>query len=182
MISLSVKAELNKAAKDFPRLAKKIPRLAANALNETAVYVRKEGITKVARELRLPRTIVAKRLTLSGEKKGDRIVLRRATAGRLVAVLNTYVRGIPVTQVAGAQTKRPGGGVKAKGGRFYQGAFKAKGQVFKRIGRTRTPLMVPKIGVRELLAKEFGAIFDRDGRRVFSQRLGRRLQFELTRS
>jgi len=182
MIQLNVKVELNDAAKRFPTLARKIPRLAANALNETAVYVRKEGITKVATELKLPRSIVGKRFSLSGEAKRDRITLRKATAGNLAAVLNTYVRGIPVSQVAGVQLKRKGGGVKAKGGRFYEGAFKAKGLVFKRQGPQRTPLMVPKIGVRELLDKEFRGIFDRDGRRVFSERLRRRLQFEVSRS
>ena len=182
MINLSVKVELNDAARRFPALAKRIPRYAATALNETATFIRKEGIRQVAKELRLPVSIVGKRFDLLGNQKANRVLLRRATAGNLTATLNTYVRGIPVFQVAGLQTKRPGGGVKAKGGRFYQGAFKAKGLVFKRRSPDRYPLMLPKIGVRQILNRTFADLFDREGRRIFARRLGRRLQFELTRS
>jgi hypothetical protein len=45
-----------------------------------------------------------------------------------------YVGGIPVYQVADAQTKQ---GVTAKGGRLHKDAFKAQGIVFKHRGKAR---------------------------------------------
>lgn len=182
-VDLNVKVEMNALAKRFPTLWKQIPRYTASALNETAAFVRKNAVNNIATRLKLPRRVVSKRIALDGSAKGDRIKIRRATPGYLTAVLDTYARGIPVTNVAGAQT-RPrggGGGVKAKGGRFYEGAFKAKRQVFKRQGPARTPLMVPKIGVREQINKEMQAQFLGAGRSEFKRRLERRLQYELTR-
>lgn len=182
-VDLNVKVEMNDAAKRFPTLWKQIPRYAASSLNETAAFVRKTAVNNIATRLKLPRRVVSKRIALDGSAKSDRIKIRRATPGYLTATLNTYVRGIPVTNVAGVQTKPRGGGggVKAKGGRFYEGAFKAKRQVFKRRGPERTPLMVPKIGVREQIDKEMQTLFAGAGRSEFKRRLERRLQFELTR-
>lgn len=183
-VTLQVKAELNDAAKCFPTLWKQIPRYAASSLNETAAFVRKNAVNNIALRLKLPRRVVSKRIALDGSAKGDRIKLRRATPGNLTAVLDTHARGIPVTNVQGAQT-RPrggGGGVKGKGGRFYQGAFKARRQVFERTSAAKdAKLMVPKIGVREQIDKEMQAQFAGPGKSEFKRRLERRLQFELTR-
>lgn len=194
-VELDVRVEMNAAAKKFPTLWRQIPRYTASALNETAAFVRKQAVDQVARRMRLPKRFVAKRISLDGSVKADRIKIRRATAGYLTATLDTYVRGIPVAVVAGAQTNKrggrfkkgggrhpaAGGGVKAKGGRLYKGAFKVGRNVFKRMTDADVPLMVPKIGVREQIDKEMQRQFVGAGKSEFKRRLERRLQFELTR-
>lgn len=157
---LNVRVEMNSAARLFPYLGPHLRSLARNAINRTVTWAEREAIAAVSKELRLPVKFVRNRLTRDGAVKERRTVIRRATVASLNASLEVYMRGLPVYQVAGLEVRRKGGGVKAKGGRFYRGAFRpgagrAAGTVLKRMGPSRTPLMMPKIGLREHLRKEF---------------------------
>lgn len=163
MISLSVKEDTRELERLFRRLERTvIPRVTSRALNEFAAYARTHGSRAVAQDLRLPLQLIRKRLDKNGNVKGDRILLTRATRNRLVATLTVYVRGIPVTQIAGAQTRR---GVRAKGGRLYVGAFHTRlretGQrvVLKRFPQAgRYPTFLPRIGVKKDLEAQFERI------------------------
>lgn len=154
-MGIQVRVTMNDAARRFPELANRHRQIARDAINRTATQAERAATEKVAKDLKLPLRFIRNRLDLAGQIKGRRTSIRRATVNNLNTELSVYVRGLPVGQVAGVQLRRKGGGVKGKGGRFYQGAFKSGQKVFKRIGRERTPLMVPKIGLRERLTKEF---------------------------
>lgn len=181
-ITLTVQGDVQKITRHLSETERRIiPSVSVQALNEVARTARTEGIKEAAQKLRLTATIIRRRFDLGGNAKGDRIEFLRASSGRPSALLRVYHRGIPVGQVAGAQVMRKGGGVKAMGKRFYQGAFKAKGLVFKRKGPGRLPLMVPKISVRKTLEESFGKRMvgvegQRRFRQVFAARLDRRLQ------
>ncbi len=156
---LIVKVEMNQAAREFPQLARSLPSLTRNAINRTATWAEREATAAVAKQLKLPVKFVRNRLTRDGSVKERRTTIRRATTANLNATLEVYMRGLPVYQVA-LPMQRRAGGVKAKGGRFYPGAFRPQkgskeGLVFKRMGPRRVPLMMPKIGLRERLHKEF---------------------------
>lgn len=158
--SFNVKMEMNRAAREFPQLIRQLPSLTRNAINKTATLAERESIVEEAKKMRLPSNILRNRYKLDGTLKEPRTVIRRATVNNLNTSLTVEMRGIPVFQIAGLQTRGPGGGVKGKGGRFYAGAFrvesgKHKGIVFARRTKERNPLMVPKIGVRERLTKQF---------------------------
>lgn len=157
-ISVSVNTRELEAA--FAEIKKRLPTVTARAMNETAAWARKNAEKDAARELDLPLKLVRKRLTVDGEVKEDRAKIRKANRSNLTTTLDVYVRGIPVGQIAlkptKRQNKRPG--VKAKGGRLYRGAFYSPGAVphgfvFKR--RRSGRLMVPKVGVREILNRFF---------------------------
>lgn len=183
-VELDVRVQMNDAARKFPQLRHKIPVWAAQELNKLAVSVRSRAIKETASDLKLPQSIVRYRIDLNGQKKGDRIRLTKANRSYLVARLITHARGIPLSSVAGLQT-RPrggGGGVKAKGGRFYQGAFKQKGLGFKRTTKERFPLMVPKIGVREKIDGIMQRSFSGWARAEFRQRMERRMVAEMARA
>ena len=157
MAGLNVRTDKNQAARDFPQLARSLPSLTRNAINRTATWAEREATSAVAKSLRLPVRFVRNRYDRAGRAKASRTTIRRATPVNLNASLEVYVRGLPVFQVAGREVRRRGGGVKATGGRFYPGAFRAKGLVYKRQGAARLPLMIPKIGLREALRAGFDA-------------------------
>lgn len=188
MVSANVKFDdraLKSANKQIQRAAKKST---ARAINETLVNARSTSIKETAKAKKLPQKPIRSRLTRSGQKKGDRARLTRARQNKLSGGVTVYMRGIPVYQVSGAQTKR---GVKAKGGRLYEGAFYPRntrgpsrygGLVFKRQGRARTPLMMPKIGVRQILDQKFTSkVAGREGQQVMRQRFNRLMQFNLNK-
>jgi len=150
-ISSNVESELKKVSKTA------IPKSSARALNETAVNARSVTIKKVSADLKVPQKNIRKRFRADGTVRGDRIILRRAKRTNLTVSLDVGLRGILITEIAGAQTKR---GVKAKGGRLYAGAFKQtvrgrSGFVLKRRGKSRRPMFAPRLGVRERLVKSF---------------------------
>lgn len=159
---LVVKSNIKRLRRDL-RVAsdKVVSRASRIAINETAAFVRRESVDDVASRLKLPKSILKFRYNLQGKRTGNRIFVNKATARRSwKAQIIVFVRGILVTQVAGKQLKA--GGVKAKGGRFYEKAFKINirgnpGFVVKRVAN-KYGLVAPKIGVRE--------IFDRTIRRL----------------
>jgi len=134
----------------------------ARAINDTTKKAKSQSVKDAAKKLRLPQKIVGKRFNIRGQVKADRAVLRKAYPNRLTSDLIVYMRGIPVFQIANKAPptgKQRKGGVKAKGGRFYKGAFYApfggSTKVFKRMTKNRYPVMVPKVGVRKLLDSLF---------------------------
>jgi hypothetical protein len=197
MPTLSVKVEYNQAAKLFPQMAKKLPSITARAINKTANAAKEKMIDKLKTELRLPRKIVANRLSRNGGVKESRFKLRRASPSYLAAELSIYARGIPVYQVAGMAVnpynvpgrtrKRKGGGVKAKGPRFYEGAFKVPsgqyaGMVFKRRTAARDSLMMPKIGERKKINEGGNQyIVSTEGHRIFKRIYNEMIRAELSR-
>jgi hypothetical protein len=184
---ISVKVDTRDLEKAFSKIHRQMPRVTARAINETARFAKSNSEKEVAKELRLPLKIVRKRLDVKGEVKEDRTKLSRAHRGRLAATLSVYVRGIPVGQIASKPTKRQNRrpGVKAKAGRLYRGAFYAPGAaphgfVFKR--RPSGQLMMPKVGVRQLLAGRFYKYtIGRPGLTEFRKRWQRLAQFELSK-
>lgn len=173
MAGLNIRVEYNAAAKQFPQIAKRLPSLTRNSINRLATWAERESMTAVAKATKLPQRFIRNRLTRAGSVKERRATIRRATPSNLNASLQVYMRGLPVYQVALSEQRRPGGGVKAKGGRFYKGAFKPAtgryaGMVFKRMGATRTPLMMPKIGLRQALTSAFNSrVQGNEGRAYF---------------
>lgn len=158
---------------------KAIPRATSRAINETARKIRSDGTKRVAQGLRLPMKFVRKRFTVGGEVKGDRVRLKSANQRNWEATLDVYLRGLPVFQVAGAQTKS---GVNAKGGRHYKSAFKRVGKVFKRRTKKRKPLMMPKIGLRKILLDVFEKMVRRDAKREYTKRFNRLARYEIERA
>ena len=189
MISINVKADVEKLSRDLSVIKSAIPRITSRALNELAVWARKETINQTASDLRLPRNVIAK-ATRRGQKI-DRFRLSRANKARLTATLNVLSEGIQVTEVAGAWIGRKpgqGGGVKAKGGRFYKGAFKApapggKVRVWKRKGPKRLPIFLPRIGTRDAMIRTFDRrVSSGQGVQVFRQRFERLANLELAKA
>lgn len=187
VMKLNVKAQMNQAAREFSRIAKRLPSLTRDAINKTATLAERSAISTVAQEINLPERYVRNRFDLSGRVKDRRTKIRRASVNHLAATLDVYTRGLPVSQIAGQQLRRPGGGVKAKGGRFYKGAFRPQGTryarlVFKRRGEARTPLMVPKIGLRQRLTKQFDEnVSGAAGQRAFEREYHARIRRALAR-
>jgi hypothetical protein len=164
-------------------------RAIANAINDTTKSARSKSIKQVAKDIKLARKYVAYRFNVRGEKKGDRARLLKAYPNRLTSDLIVYMRGIPVFQIANKAPptgKQRKGGVKAKGGRFYKGSFYApywgSTKVFKRMTRARYPVMIPKVGVRKRLDKEFTKYTSgRLGRSTFSHNYDRHIRNVLRR-
>lgn len=183
----SVKVDTRELERAFKQIEKKLPSVTAKAINETAVYARKNAEKQTAQDLKVPLKLIRKRLNVNGEVKGDRSTLIRAYRNRLAATLDVYMRGIPVGQIANKPTKRQRTrpGVKAKGGRFYQGAFYAPGAaphgfIFKR--RSNKRLMMPKVGVRKRLSKHFEYyILGTAGTNEFKKRWNRLANYELSK-
>lgn len=187
MIGISVQGDVKELSRDLKAIRASIPRITSRALNELATWGRKEMVDETATELRLPRQVIAK-TTRKGEK-ADRFRILKASPALLMAQLVARSEGIQVTDVAGAWTGRKpgqGGGVKAKGGRFYRGAFKApvKGRerVWKRRGPARLPIFLPRIGTRSTMLKTFDKyVAGERGTAIFRQRFQRLANLELQR-
>lgn len=204
MMTLKVKAEYNRAAKMFPQIAKRLPSLTRDSINKTATIAESEAIKTVAagdgRNSKLPIRFVRNRYDVEGRAKERRTKIRRATTANLSAELSVYMRGLPVFQVAGKEVRRPSvtgkgrglvEGVKATSGRFYKGAFymqtkRGQRMVFKRrdsAGSQGGRFMMPKIGVRERLTKEYNRnVSGLDGQRVFRREYQMRIQRQLSKA
>lgn len=168
MINLQVKSEMNAAARRFPQLRAEIRKLTARAINETAAWAKADALRATAKERDLPLRAVRNRLDIRGGIKEDRAKVFTAGESNLQATLRVWMRGIPISQLGnrqvnpwnkpGAKHNKSGGGIKVtQGNRFYEGAFRAKGLVFKRSGTSKFPIFVPKIGLRLTLTKAFNA-------------------------
>lgn len=188
-VEINVVGDAREMSRDLRAIRAAIPRITVRSVNELATWARKETIDQTAKELKLPRSVVAK--TTRRGSTVDRFKLLKATTGNAVARLRVLSAGIQVTDVAGAWTGRKpgqGGGVKAKGGRFYRGAFKAPApggsvRVFKRRGASRKPIFLPRIGTRKAMLEVFGArIAGGAGAQVFRQRFNRMANLELARA
>lgn len=189
MIEVNVTGDVKQLSRDLGRIKAAIPRITSRAINELATFARKQTIDQTAADLKLPRKVIAKTRRRGSEV--DRFRLSRASAGRAIATLQVISAGIQVTDVAGAHIgRRPGqrGGVKAKGGRFYRGAFKAPApggtvRVFKRQGPERTPVFLPRIGTRDAMLRVFDQkINSGQGAQVFKQRFERLATLELAKA
>lgn len=163
----------------------------SRAVSKLARETEKQATRKVASDTNLPLKAVKNRLSRQGSIKSRRITMRRATANGLPAMLlSAWMRGLPVYQVAQAQTAA---GVTARGGRFYKGAFvplsqrgrTAKGRLSKRIPRgalvfkrrSNNRLMVPKIGLRRRLDREIRSFAaSAEGRRIVEAEFQRTLR------
>ena len=163
------------------------------AINTLATWVRGASVKKVASDIRLPRKFVAKRFSRSGQVKADRVILRKARKQRdPEAKLRSWMRGLPVYQIATSTTKA---GVKGRGGRFYGGAFVPASQrgpgrkvptgalVFKRRGPgSRARLMLPKLGLRERLDDELRDLpVSAEGQRRMRTEFNRQLNLAIRR-
>lgn len=185
-LSIDVRGDVAKAKRSLSRIRGAIPRITARAINELATYARSTTIRETARDLKLPQPVIRK--TTRKGSTVDRFRLTRATPRYLTARITARSEGIQVTDVAGIQLKRKGGGVKAKGGRFYKGAFKApapggKIRVWKRRGPERLPVFLPRIGTRQKMLDAFQRKVDSPaGRTVFRQRFDRLARFELAKA
>lgn len=188
-VEIDVQADVKRMARDLVKIKAAIPTITFRAVNELATWARKEVIDETADKLRLPKTII-QNTTRKGQKK-PRFALSKASRNIPVATLRVISAGIQVTDVAGAWIgRKPGqkGGVKAKGGRFYRGAFKApaKGgtiRVFKRRGPDRKPLFLPRIGTRKQMEDAFRVkVEGGQGAEVFRQRFDRLARYELAKA
>ncbi len=182
-LSVNVSGDLKKLTRHLNATQKRVlPSVTIQSVNQVARDARKDSIKKVATDLRLPQKNIRKRFNARGEVKGDRVQYFKASRYNKSALLRVYHRGISVSQIAGAQTKR---GLKAKGGRLYVGAFKLKsgrlqGLVFKRRGKKRLPVFLPRISVRAQLEDQFnrrmtGALARRNFLNIFQTKLRKRL-------
>ena len=189
MIEINVVADTKMMAKDLQCIREAIPRITYRAVNELATWARRQTINETADALRLPRRTIAK--TTRRGASVDRFKLYKATRSIAVARLKVQSEGIQVTDVAGAWTGRKpgqGGGVKAKGGRFYKGTFKApapggKVRVWKRKGKDRLPVFLPRIGTRNAMLKAFDEhVRSGAGTQVFRDRFNRLAAYELQKA
>lgn len=164
-IGISVVGDVKEISRDLAAIKKSIPRITGTSLNQLATWARSQVIAETAREMRLPKSVVSQTIRT---KKGvstptPRFRLVRASTYKPIAELIAVSKGIQVTDIAGAWVGRKpgqGGGVKAKGGRFYKGAFKAKAaggtvRVWKRTGKERLPIFLPRVGINERLIRAF---------------------------
>ena len=181
MMNLDVRVELNAAAKRIPALRSRISAFAANALNAAGTAARRAGIADTAKALRLPANLVAKKQSRKGGFR-DRVQLRRASRNNLQVVLPTALGGLSVTRIATGVDKRPGGGIKARGGRFYKGAFmNRKGVVLKRRGSERLPIFAPNLILYKPLQRSMERALGTVGRKRFVDHLNARVAKELAR-
>lgn len=148
-IDISVTADVRAMQRDLKAIKAKLPSIAAASLNKLANHAQKEVISETAAQLRLPKSVVSK--TVKDKAPAPRFRLSRASPKYLVATLKANSAGIQVTQIAGANIKprnvpgrshknTAGGGTKAKGSRFYPGAFKARKGGVQRVWIMRSEL------------------------------------------
>ena len=180
----SVQVDTKELEKAFKLIAKKLPSATAATLNKTANNAKKNAIRNVAGAVNVPEKLLRTKFTAKGIKRGERHRLHRAKPSRLIASMFVYMRGIPVGRVAGKPPKRRSRGVKARGGRLYKGAFysgnaQPHGFVFKRRNSTKS-LMMPKIGVRDRLEKQYNYyLLGAEGIRFFKREWNKAAQKKL---
>ena len=168
---------------------------AANrAVKETLVTSRKVVNQQAKDDFKLPLKAIRRVFGKRGEQ-GQRIQIKagRANRSKVEGSATVILSGIPLdklktNQVKGAKagSKTAGnrrgstyGGVKAPGGRFYQGAFKTRrGDILKQ--RKGNKFMSPRIGVRVYLIKAMDKqILSTRARKQFDQRYQLLLQVRL---
>ena len=191
--SIDVRSDIKELTRHLNRVQKKaIPRATVRALNETATAHRTTALKQVAKDLRIPQKNVTARFDKHGKKKGERATIQKATRFNLAATIRVHVRGIPLIQIVTAAQKRRAaikarrGGIRAAGGRRYARAFIAEApggnvQVFTRLGRSRYPIGVPKIGIRKRINAAYDKSLARTGASTFRKRFDRLLARELAR-
>lgn len=155
MLRLNVKTQYNAAAKQFSQLGRRLPSLTAQALNKTSTEARRRALAAASRELKLPQSVINKQWKRGGGAERRVAVTGRATPWRLQARVSAHLTPLPFFAIAGAQTRA---GVRGKGGRLERGAFKVPkgsktGLVFRRTGKPRLPVEMPKIALRGVLQK-----------------------------
>lgn len=194
-LSVSVEADVKQLTKDLNDLQKKrVPFVTNQAINQVGKDAEKASIKSVAKTVGVAQKIVKKRLTNRGQPKGqNRVTFIKASSRARFGRIIVYLRGIGVHQVPHRARKSTPRGVSRRGGRFYKGAFVAKGRVgnvstsirstqlvYKR--RPNRELMVPRIGVRDLLLYQFRRrTSGRLGRRLFQRTFHVKLEKELTK-
>jgi len=174
-------------AASIQKLRGTFPKIEAAAINSVAKKARTHAVREVAKTVGVSQKFIRHRFTKAttplamgpqGAKGRPRVKLGQAHHRRLWAILSVYSRGIPVYQVATSATKK---GVKRRGKRLYKGAFATPaGLVFKR--RSNDQLMLPKIGVRQLLRFEFTTYLQgAKAKNEFSREFNRLLTLNLKR-
>lgn len=163
-LELNVTGNLDVITRDIKKIKASIPRLTQTSINALGTWARREVIKETSKELRLPVKAISQ--TIRNGKAVPRFTLYKARAGTPVVRLVAISAGIQVTDIAGNWIGRKpgqGGGVKAKGGRFYKGAFKAPApggtiRVWKRKpGSKRLPIFLPRVGVNDRMIRAFDA-------------------------
>jgi len=184
-ISIDVRtntAAINKQLRKLPREV--FEPTIQTAMNRTLTNARRNADKVTAQKLNLPLTNIKNRRDSNGNIKGKRTILTRARRNRLLARATVNRSSLLVTEIAGAQTSR---GVKASGGRLYEGAFKQtvngrSGFVLKRRGRARRPTFAPRIGLRQELDENYDYwIIGPGGRRQYLRVFDQQAQFRLAK-
>jgi len=190
-------AQLNKAKRRTENIAQKSARL---AVNETLAKVKSTAIKEIAKNFRITEQLVRNRYSSvkrDGKlvKTGERLRINKANYSTLQGRIKVHLRGVPISTFAGGQVKaaRAGSkaaasrnstrfGVKAKGGRFYPGAFKDRqGRVWKR--RSDGRLMVPKLGLRDsFIDKMDDLLLSGKAQRTFQARFNRIMSYQIQRA
>ena len=193
------KRDIKRAIASLDRVQRKVvPGAVVKALNKTATSQRNVGLKEVAKKLRLPQKNVTARFDKNGKKKADRATIQKASRSRMYSAIEIYNRGIPLIQIitranlvkaainvpSKAAIKAGKIGIKAKGGRFYKRVFIAETsggnvQILTRKGKSRSPVGVPKIGVRNHIIREYNKALRRSGVKVFGKRLKEEIRFAL---
>jgi hypothetical protein len=192
--SLQVKLDL-KELRSANKTTRQAAYWAANkAVKETLVNSRKVVNQQAKQDFKLPLKVIRRVFGKRGEQ-GQRIQIKagRAKRKKVEGSATVILSGIPLdklktNQVKGARAgtktaaNRRGstyGGVKAPGGRFYQGAFKTRrGDVLKQ--RKGNKFMSPRIGVRLYLIDAMDKqILSRQARMRFNGRFQGLMQVRL---
>ena len=154
MLSVKIKVDTKELTAKFKQLGKGNAGAIAQSINSTIRKVRKKAIEDTASKLKMGKTGAPLKKAKGTERNK---LIKRARANNQSAKVEVILSGIPVYKVSLRQTKT---GVKAKGGRFYAGAFypggkgRTKGaKVFKR--RSNGGIMLPKIGVRKAIMESY---------------------------
>jgi hypothetical protein len=168
--------ELKKFATDMQR--KRVPAVAARAINKTLGNVRTEASKQIREERTLKANVVRDALTIS-----------RASRSRLIGALYATGRPIPLRDYAARQTKKGVTVSVTRGQRkrvshagnaaFFVGRL--GGNVFAREGKGRLPikkLFGPSIPSTFVKDKVIAAL-DRVGRDAWRKRFAEEWQFEL---
>lgn len=130
MISTEIDArDLDRLVVELAATHEQVKRALNSTLRKMAAWVRTRSVRGLSKELGIKQKTIRRRL---------RSIKARPTANGGAEVKVWY--GLDPIALVHLGAKQSGKGVRASGGRFVQGAFIAKGQVFKRKGKERLPL------------------------------------------
>lgn len=143
-----------------------VPRATSAAINKTTAKAKTRIIRGVSKSKALPQKIIRKKL-----------FVKRSTAKKQRSRLSSYRNAVSVMSLKAKQNKK---GVRAQGGRFYQGAFIAKGvggnlRVFKRESGSRYPIKHMVVNIKDTVDNVMPTVI----RRVVKQDYERLLKHEL---